>query len=260
MSKLTVDIQSENFNFFFANECADMLEYQKAQIPHKWLAKMFKANGEFRKTSDTLPFLAKIYILYKALGKRFFIVMDSEQGVDKQDFLQLMNGEILEPEQAIDKLRVGGMFVLGNKELSDGVSRVHALASGPTYNFLVKSKNTAPSKIAEHSRQMAYIGKLISHYEGRRKKWQLEFGLTSQEWYLLTYILDGKEYVFRKIVSDVYSNAMAATRPMLQTALTSLRRKGYVDKIGATKFAKIKITALGKEVTQAIISRFFLNF
>jgi hypothetical protein len=260
MAKLKIDIVNENLNFYFANQCADIGDLEKSKIPYTWLAKMFRANGRFNVTADKLPGLVKLYILAKAINKKIYIVIDDENGVGIDDFLLLKKAEKTTFAQDAEALQINASFILGNKELIDGISYLNNLSNSSIYNYLTKSKNTAPSQISDWRLRMNYISKVISHYEGRKKKFLVENGITMQEWYILTYLCDGKDYPFKTLYHDVYKNGIAVSIPKMLTGLTQLRNKGYAEKVGVNKGSVVRITPLGRELAEKIIHKYFVNW
>lgn len=257
--KNQTSIENENFNFWFANLAAEMTEVEQLRVPPIFLEKLFRMNGKFNVTSDKMKFLDKLYILHRALRKKIFVVIEDESGIGVEDFLRLNKEWKPETYEDTDR-KIDVCFVLSNKELADGFSAMNHRDVSPAYNYFLKSKNTAPSQIAHFNRQMSYLGKTVAWYEGRKRKMMAEYGLTLQQWYILTYICDGKDYEFKNLYEDVFAYGIGSTQPMMYTGLTALRKKGLVERFGETHNSKIRITARGKDFTQTILHKYFANW
>lgn len=258
------DISNENFDHFFAHQSGQMSEQQRFLLPKELYFKLFKRGGSVDTTgSCKLSFLAKLFILIKALRKRVIIMVEDESGMDEEQYFEykkLLSKHKYEITSA-DGLITDAVFVTANKELMDTYSRLNRLSVSPAYNYAIKAKNPhrLPSKQAEYNNQIAYIAKLLSYYESNRKKITMQMGIAFCEWLVLIHIFHGGSVVSSSIYKEHYRYGYNSSAKQIKLAFGSLQQRGYIVKIGSTRGAKIEITALGRDKVCDIMQKFVVN-
>lgn len=263
MDKTKWDVSNENFNFFFHKLSALMTEAQREALPKDLYFKLFKRGGAYDTTStNKLSFLAKCYILIKALRKRLVIMIeDDKEGMDEQEYFEYK--KLLAKRQytvsGASDLIEDSVFVLANKELFETFSHLNELSCGKAYNYLVKSKNPIPNKTAEHIEQQDYVARFIVNYESHRKLIHMNSGLNMSEWLVLIALYHGEEMKGSHIYTNIYKYTFNSSKKKIKWAYGTLENKGYIEKIGRLKWMKLKITPLGRAVTTEILNKRLIN-
>jgi len=279
MQKLKFELICENFDLFFENNTSDLSERQKEEIPRELLFKMFRRGGQYKaKSTSKLSFISKLYVLWRVIKKRWFIVVeDYENGMSIEEFVRLKEKQEDEmPEShSANTLLTSGTFVLADKDLSNAFSYLNHLSTSSAYNYLIKTKNeflvnkkngttlknegtTFP--IREWKNQAIHIANFLSHYEANKKNFVMTIGLTIPEWLVLIAIYDGREVVSSQIYKNTYKYSYNSSSTQIKLAFGLLQNKGYINKIGFKKGAKIKITPMGIDVVNKILGKYALNY
>lgn len=264
---LKFDISCPNLDNYFAIQSAGMGENQKDCLPKELVYKVFKKGGRPNsKSTNKLSFLAKIYILIKSLKKRVIILieddvngMDEEQYFKYKKMLKKNDLSIQNSTELVSDLT----FVLANKEIMDTYSAINRLSMSYAYNYLTKIKETKRNKginkTDQWNKKMSYILRLFSQYEANRKKIAMQTGINFSEWMVLIYLYDGKEYTSVTIYKEWYKHSFNSSATKLKTAFSSLQILKYVEKIGTSRAAKLRITYLGKEKVNEIVGKYIIN-
>jgi hypothetical protein len=261
--KLRFDIENDNFDLLFAKLAENMGPLEKSQLPKELMFKMFRRGAVYdAKSSNKLGLAGKMYVLLKALNKRWILMVEDEkEGMTEGEFLawkaSLKKGGNTVEEAG--KLISHGDFCLAGKELMDTYGRMNSLSVSPAYNFLIQNKNQKNTKIGEYKTQMEYICRFLSFYESQKKKWVMSIGIGMPEFLVLIFLYHGREMVSSQIYKEVYKYAYNASGTQIRLAFGSLQRKGLVDKIGRSKGVKLRITALGIAMANDIISKYAVN-
>lgn len=258
------DVDNENFNHFFAKEAALMTEKQRFLLPKELYFKLFKRGGAVDTDSNyKLSFLAKIFILIKALRKRVTILIEDENGMNEEQFFayrkQLAKCEY--KVSSAEGLITDSIFVLANKDVMDTFSRLNNLSVSPAYNYLIKSKNSLrlKSKQSDYITEVNYIAKVISYYESNRKRITMQMGIDFSEWLVLIHIFHGGAVISSSIYKSWYKYSYNSSSTKIKKAFGTLQIRGYIQKIGTSKGAKIEITALGRDKVCEIMDKFVVN-
>ncbi|MFK5173314.1 hypothetical protein ACI3QN_12440, partial [Propionibacterium freudenreichii] len=88
----------------------------------------------------------KLYILWKALRKNFFIVVegDDTNGLTVEQFVEIKNA-IKVRDYGVDRVNEflipQGTFVTGGKELMESLAYLNNLSTSPAYKYLLRGKN-----------------------------------------------------------------------------------------------------------------------
>lgn len=263
MEKTRFDIDCENFDLFFANQMPHIVPEAKEGLPKDVRFKLFRKGGEFQsKSTSRLGFLAKLFILWKCLHKRWWIVVEDEhKGMSIEQFHE-HHKAIKKRDFGIQKAEgsvSAGYFVLASKELGDCFEYMNRLSTSSAYNYLSKGKNKIPNKTAEWNEQMKYILRFIICYEGNKKIWVSDKQLSVPEWYVLGSLFHGKDMAGSILYRETFKRAYQSSPNKIKKAFSTLQSRGYIEKVGATKGATFRITALGKDVVVSIIEKYAIN-
>lgn len=262
MIKTRFDISTEDFDYYFANQLPLISADGKETLPRDVVFKLFKGGGEPNaKNTSKLNFIARLWILWKCLRKRFWIVVEDENGLNPQQFYELSqaktrNANMIETAKGVI---AESHFVLANKELGDALDQLNRICVSPAYNYLVKSKNPIPNKVKEWKDQMRYIVKVIRRYEGMKKAWVAETGLSIPEFYVLLGFYDVDEMNGAVLYNDTFKRAYQSSPNRIKSAFGTLQQRGYITKRGESKGAKMAITSLGTDAVNSILTRYALN-
>lgn len=263
MPKLNFDIASDNFDYFFEKEVGLMGENQKELLPKELLYKVFsKGQRVNTKSTRKLSFLSKIFILFKALRKRVIIIVeDDANGMDEEEFFKWkkLTSKQNYGEDNASQLISQAAFILGNKELCDTFHRLNNLSVSPAYSYLINSKNKDYTKPNQWLNAMNYINRFLSNYESNRKKIAMQAGLSMAEWLVLIHIYHGKEVLSSSLYKEYYKYSYNTSATKLKGSYSNLQTRGFIEKIGVTNGAKIKITALGRDKVNEIMAKFVVN-
>jgi hypothetical protein len=263
MPKLQFDISNDNFDAFFASQAAGMQEAQREQLPKELLYKVFSKGFRVNtKSTRKLSFLAKLFILFKVLRKRVIILVEDEvNGMEIEDFFnwKKMIAKENYGQENSNKLITDASFVLGNKELCDTFHRLNMLSVSKSYTYLSNSKNKDYTRPQQWLEAMNYINRFVSHYEANRKRLSMQTGLTMADWLVLTHIYHGNLVDSSPIYKEVYRYCYNSSSAKVKNAFSTLQSRGFIEKIGVTKGAKIRITALGKDKVNEVMAKFVVN-
>jgi hypothetical protein len=263
MIKTRFDIDCENFDLYFAKQIPAIAPEVKQTLPKDVLFKLFRKGGEFNaKSTSKLGFLAKLFILWKCLNKRWWIVVEDEhKGMSIEQFFEHKK-DIKKREYGITKaegLASTGCFVLASKELGDCFEYLNRLSVSPAYNYISKAKNKIPNKTAEWNEQMKYILRFITCYEGGKKSWSSSNQLSIPEWYVLAALFHGKDVPGSILYQETFKRAYQSSPNKIKRSFSTLQSRGYIEKTGLTRGATLRITSLGKSVVVSILEKYAIN-
>lgn len=263
MPKLQFDISSDNFMYFFEKEAALMTESQKELLPKELLFRLYAKGGRVNvKETAKMSFLAKVFVLFKALKKRVIIIVeDDAEGMTEEEFFKwkkLTSKQNYSSDNA-GKLITEAKFVLGNKELCDAYHRLNGLSGSPAYNYLIASKNKDYTKPKRWLEGMNGIIRFLTDYEATRKKITLETGLTMADWLVLIHLYHGNLIPSAPIHKEHYKYSFNSSASKIKMAVSLLQQRGFVEKVGVSRLAKIRITALGKDRINDIMKKYVLK-
>lgn len=262
--KFKIDIDNENFNNYFLKNVMGMGQEQKESLPDQLLYRVFKNGASVNlKNSAKLSFLSKLFILWRALKKNWFIVVEGseENGMSIEDFVKLktaMKKRNFGVEKAED-FTASGTFVTGSKELMDALSYLNALSVSPAYAYLTKIKNAPTSKSAEWKVQMGYICKFLAHYEGMKKKVVMEQRIDMSEILLLLVFHAGKELNGPILLKEFYRYSYHTSKTRIKVSLGILQSLGLISKTGHARTSKFRITPLGTNKIEEIMRKYVIN-
>lgn len=265
MEKIKLDIVSDNFDQYFLKACANLGHVEKSQIPTPILSRLLSASGKIsQKSLDIIGFLGKAFILFKAFGKRIFILVegnDSEGAMNVKDFVNYRTStkEKNFGEGPARELVAHAHFIIGGRDLMDGFEYLNMLSASPAYHYLTRLKNGRKDSLSEWKTQREYVVNFLLTYESNKKKWIREYSLSMPEYLVLMYTYSGKEVFGSEIYNKALTNAHFAGGSKIRVALSLLQNKKYITKRGVSKGSTYKITPLGKHMVDEIIDRYAIK-
>jgi hypothetical protein len=261
--KTRFDATSENFDHYFANQIPNLTAEAKDGLPRDLIFKLFRKGGSFNsKSTSKLGFFAKLYVLCRALRKRWFIVIEDEGGFNLNQFNdlpRLIKERDCSVEAAGDLVLSGG-FVLADTALFNTFHYLNRLSSSPAYNYLVKAKNAPKSTVEESDKRDAYIVRFLVNWEGRKKDIVSQTGLSIPELFVLMALFHGVETNGAIFYRELFKRSYQSSPAKIKAAFGTLQQRGYIVKYGVSKGAKLQITPVGKDVLRGIMSKYLLNW
>lgn len=261
MDRLKFDIQDENFNAYFEKVSENMSAEQKAQLPQELQHKLFIKRGVYNmKSTKRIGFLGKIFILFAAMKKRVFVIIEDDNGMDIQTFRKYKsnargNNEYTMTEAG--KMIMHCAFVLGSPELMNSIGHLNGISSSPAYNYLIGAKNHL-TRVGQFSAERDYINRFLNCYESNKKRWIKEFGVSMSDFLILTYLYDGREVQASYLHNSAFKSAYQGAGSKIRTALSSLRIRGLIIRRGEGKESRTLITIEGKLVVDKILNKYVL--
>lgn len=260
--KTLLDMSSENFDAYFIKQAKETSYSSREELPRDISSRLFKSGGQLNeKFAVNLGVLGKIFVLWKALRKRVYIVVEDEQnGMTPGQFLEMQKGIKKRDYSAESVSGIShGVFVLANKELSESFSYLNRLNNSGAYNYLTKTKNQPPNPTTEYKDRMNYITRFLLYYESQKKKWVAETQITIPEFLVLLFTYQGKEVPGAIMYKDVLKRAYQSSPKKIKLAFSVLQAKGMLKKSGMTSGAMMQITPLGIDAVNRILSKYALN-
>lgn len=260
---LKYDIQCDNFDEFFALQVAKASENQKELLDKELLNSLYAFSSKARvQKIAKMNFFSKMFVLFKMLKKRCIIIVEDEvNGMDEEQFFEWKKRL---PKQEYttgnsEELITHSFFALGNKELVDTFHKLNGLSASRAYSYMIGSKNKSPKAKTSWQDNMDYIFRFLSHYEGNRKRISMQTGLNMPEWLVLIYLYKGEWTQGKAMYQERYKYSFNTNARSIRSAFGSLRGKGYIEKVGETVNAKLRITALGRDKVNEIAQKFVVN-
>lgn len=263
MDKTRFDVMSENFDYYFASQIPNLTPAAKDSLPSDIAFKLFRKGGAFNsKSTSKLSILAKLYVLCRALKKRWFIVVEDESGfgiTQFNDLPRLIKERDYGIDAATDLVSTGG-FVLAEDSLFNAFQYLNRLSSSPAYNYLTKAKNSTKGPIEEVEKRDAYILRFLVNWESKKKDIVSKAGLSMPEMLVLMALFHGSEANGALLYRELYRRSYQSSPAKIKLAFGSLQKRGYIVKYGVSKGAKLQITSVGKDVLRGIMSKYLLDW
>jgi hypothetical protein len=263
VQKTILDISCESLDLYFARQIEGITEQAKIDLPRDIAFKLFRKGGEWdAKSTSRLSFLSKMFVLLRALKKRFFLVIEDEQeGIGVEQFQALISKA---PErdyslQSAEQLLVADRMVLANKELVNAFHYLNFLSTSPAYNYLLRNKNVPPNKVDQSQKELAYIVRFLTFWETNRKTMTVNTGVTIPEFYVLLSLFDGEAKNTAFIYKEKFKRTYQSSTRKIKNAFGTLQAKRYISKIGEGRGAKMQITALGKDALSQILKKYAID-
>jgi hypothetical protein len=255
------NIESDNFELYFEKQLATITDAGREAIPKDLV--LFKADGSIRHANvRKLDYQAKLYILWRCLKKRVWIVAENEEdGLSVEDFVKLREAIKRRDlgSKKSDDLTTQATFVTGSRDLCDMFNYLRQLSASPAYNYLNKYKNFKSTKTSTQVREMNYIIRFLRHYEGQKKKWNTEKNLSMPEWYVLIFLYDKDYALGSQMYRETYLRAYQSSPKKIKAAFRSLQSRGLILKHGLNSGARMQITPMGRDLVNYILSTYNLN-
>jgi hypothetical protein len=263
MAKTRFEISCENFDLFFDHEMGKISPSAKAELPKDVGFKLFRGGGKLNtKSTSKLPLVAKLYILWKCLNKRFWIMVeDDDEGMSTGQFMELRKA-YKKKDYSIDQVNVlksYGEFVLSSGELADSMTYLNRLSGSGAYNYALKGKNSVKNRVTEDFKERAYLARFLTNYDSQKKNIISSTGLTVPEFYVLLSLYEGKEVPTSHLSKEKFKRAYQSTPSKIKLAFGTLQSKGLVVKNGVIKGATLQITSSGKELLNSMFEKYILN-
>lgn len=260
---LKFDLQHENFDYFFLEQAGKMGESQKELLPKELLYKVFiKGHRVNSKSTSKLNFFEKLFVLIRALNKRYTIVIeDDEQGMTEEEYFKYrdLTKRRNYTSELAGKFISEGNFVLANSELFDTFHKLNCLSVSKAYNYAQKTKTKNYLKPDDYKIGMKFLTSLINNYESKKKKMIMESGITMAEWITLTYLYDGEEKNGSLLYLDIFKYSYNTSSRKIRVSFKTLQDKKFIVKYGTGKGTKLQITSLGKDKISRIIEKYVVN-
>lgn len=263
-NKTIFDVSCENFDHYFASQLPNLTPEAKDGLPRDIVFKLFRKGGNAKsKSTSKLSFLAKLYVLCRSLGKRWYLVIeDEEKGLKLSQFNdipRLLKERDLSMESAGDLTLTGG-FILADRQLSDLFSYLNRLSASKPYNYLVRAKNAPINPVTEENKAADYVTQFLTNYEGRKKDMVAQSGMGMPEILVLMSLFPGEETEGSHLYHTLFKRAYQSSPAKIKSAFGLLQHKGYIRKWGVSRGAKMQITPLGRDVFRGIMHKFMLNW
>lgn len=263
--KTKFDLLAENLDLYFVNQLCRITPQARESLPKDVQFKLFRKGGEINnKNTSSLSFLGKLYVLWRALRKNIFIVIEGEDsnGLSVEDFVELKRA-IKIRDYGVDRTNEyvipQATFVTGDKQLMESMAYLNNLSNSPAYKYLLRAKNPVPNKAEQNKTASEYVCRFLSHYESNRKKIGYESGLNISEWMVLIALYGGNEVESNSMWKSKYQYSFNSSKTKIKLAVGSLQRRGYIVKYGTTFKAKLQITSLGTSVVNEILQKYCVN-
>jgi hypothetical protein len=258
MPAATYDIKSDSFDLYWVREMDKLTPSQKLSLPTS-LVKHGRGWGMISlPVAKRLTFAQKAQLLAHYCNKRLFVFVEDESSIDSDKFTEFY-GKDLDwreefTEKDISKLDGKFDFVLGHKELIDGMDYLSIIFRSPMYKHMNRPKNkSGKAGVAKYDTESKHFSKLaeaLYNYEVNKTFFLKAANLTPAMWYVLLYFGDGKV----KKGSSKIEGAIGCTARSLQDAVYFLNNSGYIRRVGEGK-AYYEITPYGLELLYKILSK-----
>lgn len=262
--KTRFDISCEALDLYFFDQLPHLTPEAKDGLPRDVLFKIFRKGGDVNtKSTSRLSFMAKLFVLLRALNKRWWVVVEDEnRGMTPGQFMDLRKASKKRDytvEQA-GNIVITGTMVLAGKELADTLSYLNHLNGSGAYNYLLKAKNSPTNRPTEWNKERAWVANFLSHYDGQKKSIVAQYGITIPEFYVLLTLFDGKDVLCSVIYKEKFKRAYQSTPSKIKLAFRTLQIRGFVIKTGVIRGATLRITPLGKDILNGIFDKYVLNW
>lgn len=263
--KTRFDILTENLNLYFVSQLSKITPQAKEALPKDVQFKLFRKGGEINeKNTSSLSFLAKLWVMWKALRKNIFIVVegDDSNGLSVEEFVELKRA-IKARDYGLDRTSEyvipQATFLTGNKELMESLAYLNNLTNSPAYKYLMRGKNPVPNKVEQNKEANQYIVRFLAHYEANRKKIGYESGVNISEWMVLISLYHGNEMESNSIWKTKYRYSFNSSKTKIKVAFGTLQQRGYITKYAASYRTKMQITPLGVSVVEEVLKKYCVN-
>lgn len=247
------DLMADNLDLYFKRQAASISPQAREGLPPDVIKKI---------RLNRLSFLGKLFVLWRCLRKRIFIVIEDEEGgLTPEQFADLRKA-IKNRDYGTDRANemiAQGVFITGSKELCDTFDYQNRLSGSAAYNYIQKIKNHPTSKVKEHLDQRKFLCRFLINWEKRKKDMVADVGMDMPEIYVLLYFYDIEEGIGSKFYREVMKRSYQSSTTKIKLAFGSLQIRGYLYKSGDGRGARLRITDLGKDVINRILVKYAVN-
>lgn len=264
MADILYDIQSDNFELYFDKQLDAITPKNREFMPKSLAHKLYSVEGKRRRNGGRIPFATKLWILWRLLKKRIWIVVeDQDGGIGIEDFVKLREAKKLHNHEIVDDLMENATFVTGDKDLCYAMQAIHGASASPHYNYINRTRNrkdiVKSCNTEEAKKQLKFICKFLQNYEAIRKDITVKCGLAFCEWLVLIHLYHiGKETTGSTIYREIYRRGYNSSENKIRNAFITLQQNGFIRKIGLTRGAKFEITALGIDAVHRVMNKLVL--
>jgi hypothetical protein len=259
------DIISQNFDLFFGKKLAEMTEGQKEMLDKILLRKAF--GGKSGK-ENYLNFLEKAFILGTVYNEAIYILIanrgDAENALTPASFVtaaKALKGDKGAMGELVEEVQETGTFVVSTRELFDTVGTMNLACVSDLYRLTLPlaSRKIRPNKeVDAYHTSMKFLIQFLSNYEGNKKRFETDYGLTMSDWYAMLYFYD-KEKVGSGFYKDGFLLSVQSNLSTKKRALTHLSKMGYLFTRGKTNRKMYRLSPKGLHVMQQIFDRIVFN-
>lgn len=250
------EFRNENFDLYFAIKVSEMSEREKEKLPKEAIARIFTSSGKI--TTKPVPFLIQLYALTRAMNHAVYVVVkDEKNGFNFSDFERFAKDFKRRnvTTELTDIYNTRGEFILGNKEVVDYLEHVNRISVSPAMNYALKLRNSVKKSGESYDHAFNYVCSMITKYEGNKKK-VVKHGLcTLPEWYVLLYLSDGKEKKLTPAYTEIFYDAVNASRNQIIRAFKSLAGRNLIQRHAVGRNVDYSITHLGKSMIREIMNK-----
>lgn len=254
----TYDIKSDNFDLYWVKEMDKLTPSQKLSLPTS-LGKHSRGWGLVSlSVAKRLTFAQKVQLLAHYCNKRIFVFVEDEAGLTAEKFNEYYTEKIdwrrELTEKDVEVLDGKFDFVLGHKEMIDGMDYLSIIFRSPLYNYMKRAKSKSgkrgEGKYDAERKHFSKLSEALYNYEVNKTFFLKAANLTPAMWYVLLYFGDGKQ----KKASSKIDMAIGCTQRSLQEAVYFLNNSGYLRRVGEGK-VYYEITPYGLELLYKILSK-----
>ncbi len=263
MSQKDYTLVSEGFDNYFNGLISNATEEQREAMPEDIFFK-FKRNKEGRYLDvGKTNFFEKLSILWKVFKKDIYIfIRDDENGITGDDFRQWEREELARAynDKNARDLITRAEFVLGANDICNGMHFRRMVGASGMFRYLTENRGQKVSSTALARNGLRDLCRMLIYYEGSKKKMAREVNLTVPEWYILLHFSDGVEKKGSQVYSGLYFHAFNASQAQMLNGLKRLTHAGFIQKFGVTNIATYRITALGMDLINKVVTKYVLNY
>jgi hypothetical protein len=259
------EIDNVNFDHFMNDLLKTMTDGQRANLP---MELAFKLDKGAKYAVSMLTFTQKLYILSIAFNKKVTLIIEDDKGLLPADFLpsiiKAQNGK-KKTGELVDEFRAAGAFFLGSHDLMNWLEYANMICATPMYRLMtgfrsdIKDRSKVQQRAQRVRESVNGILEMLVYYEGNKKRMSTDYNVGPAEWYALMFFYRG-ENTPDKFYDEAFKYAYTSNRRTLSVALTSLKRRGFLDTRGAVRSTRYHITPKGKELTIKIMERITFGY
>jgi len=255
-----IELQNEAFDLYFAASAGNLTERQREALPLPVYRSLFLKNQKFKLTS--ISFLRKLYVLLKALNKRFFLIVeDEENGVSPEAFMAIVEAE-KNKERVPDtpwENSINYSFCLADKSLVDWLSFLSGICENPAYSYAQKLKVENLKSFPRYKEELKYLLAMFIRYEMGKKKIEKNKGVSVSEFYLLMHLYDGAWKGLATFYKELFMQIPGCSRRTMTDAIRKMLIEKTVEKKGNSRLLQYRITPYGTQFINEVMNKYVLS-